>query len=97
VIDDSGARCGSRLGSVGRVGGHPPRPRRRPPTAADSPDATALPQQLADHGTANRAGRAEDHVQGIIRLRHRCAPEVVVHMFCSNPIIVILRDLAADS
>src|SRR6516164_6012233 len=59
VIDDSGARRRStRLGWVGRVSGHPLRPFRRPPTAADSPDTSALPQQLADHGPADGAGRA---------------------------------------
>jgi hypothetical protein len=98
VIDNSGAhRRGSRLGRVSHIGGRTLRPLRHPPTAADSPDTPALPQQLADHGTADRAGRAEDHLQRMIRLRHRRAPEVVVQMFCSNPIIFILRDPAADS
>jgi hypothetical protein len=98
VIDNSGAhRRGSRLGRVSHIGGRTLRPLRHPPTAADSPDTPALPQQLADHGTADRAGRTEYHAQEMVRLTIAAPPEVVAHMYCSNPIIFILRDLAADS
>jgi hypothetical protein len=33
----------------------------------------------------------------MVRLTIAAPPEVVAHMYCSNPIIFILRDLAADS
>src|SRR5262245_29893163 len=72
VIKDGRAhRRGGRFGRVGRIGSHALRSLRRPPTAADRPHTPAGMHQLADHGTADATGRAEDYVQGTARLRHR--------------------------
>lgn len=75
VIDRSGARRrSSSLGRVGGIGGHALGSLRRPATAVDSPHTPRLAQQLAGHGAADRAGRAEYHVQEMVRFHHRCAP-----------------------
>jgi hypothetical protein len=81
VIDDgrAGRRAG-RLGPIGCVGRHALRAIGRLAAAADRPHSAVSVQQLGHDAAADRARRAEDHVQGTARLGHRDAPFPAFHI-----------------